>query len=678
MKYKYNISNLDCANCAAKIEEVLNKDENIKSATVNFSNLKLTIETDMKNDVLKYITKIARKIEPDVILYENEVKEENIKSSIIRLILGTIIGVIGLILPFKIFSLILSIIALIILLSKTALKAIKLLIKDKTLNENFLITISCIGAFIIDKMSEGLMVIILYEIGKILEAKAVNNSRKSISSLINIKPLFANIKTKDGISEVKPEKVNIGDIIVVKTGEKVPLDGIIIKGNAKLNTSSITGESKLKSVKENDNVISGVIVEDGVLEIKVTSDYENSIVFKMLELVENATDNKAKTENFVSKVAKIYTPLVFLFALLLILFGVIFTNVPFNTWFYRGLVFLVISCPCAIAISVPLSYFAGIGASSKNGILIKGSNYLDSLRNIKKIIFDKTGTITTGKFEDIKITILDKKYKKEELEKIIYKGENLSTHPIAKSIVKYLNLKFDSNDVKNFKEYKGKGISYEIDKNKILIGNNKLCKSKENKESIYVSINNNIVAKIDVQDKIKDEAKEVIKNLKDNNINVEMFTGDSREIALSVGEKIGIDSVKYELLPTDKYNLLDSYIKQKGEVIAFVGDGINDAATLALSHIGISMGSIGTDVAIEASDVVIMTDTLEKIQKAIDISKYTSIIVKENLLFAITTKIIILVLSALGLSNMFFAVFADVGVTLITILNTTRILKKYK
>lgn len=678
MKYKYNISNLDCANCAAKIEEVLNKDENIKSATVNFSNLKLTIETDMKTDVLKYITKIARKIEPDVVLYENEVKEENIKSSIIRLILGTIIGVIGLILPFKIFSLILSIIALIILLSKTALKAIKLLIKDKTLNENFLITISCIGAFIIDKMSEGLMVIILYEIGKILEAKAVNNSRKSISSLINIKPLFANIKTKDGISEVKPEKVNIGDIIVVKTGEKVPLDGIIIKGNAKLNTSSITGESKLKSVKENDNVISGVIVEDGVLEIKVTSDYENSIVFKMLELVENATDNKAKTENFVSKVAKIYTPLVFLFALLLILFGVIFTNVPFNTWFYRSLVFLVISCPCAIAISVPLSYFAGIGASSKNGILIKGSNYLDSLRNIKKIIFDKTGTITTGKFEDIKITILDKKYKKEELEKIIYKGENLSTHPIAKSIVKYLNLKFDSNDVKNFKEYKGKGISYEIDKNKILIGNNKLCKSKENKESIYVSINNNIVAKIDVQDKIKDEAKEVIKNLKDNNINVEMFTGDSREIALSVGEKIGIDSVKYELLPTDKYNLLDSYIRQKSEIIAFVGDGINDAATLALSHIGISMGSIGTDVAIEASDVVIMTDTLEKIQKAIDISKYTSIIVKENLLFAITTKIIILVLSALGLSNMFFAVFADVGVTLITILNTTRILKKYK
>lgn len=677
MKYKYNISNLDCANCAAKIEDALNKDENIKNAVVNFSNLKLTIETNMKGDVLKYVKKIAQKIEPDVVFYENEVKEENINLSIIRLVLGTVIGIIGLLIPIKIVSLILLIIALIILLYKTAIKAIKLLIKDKTLNENFLITISCIGAFIIDKKSEGLMVIILYEIGKILEAKAVNNSRKSISNLINIKPVFANIKIKEKIKEVKPEEVNIGDIIVCKAGEKIPLDGIIIKGNAKLNTSALTGESKLKSVNVSDNVLSGVIVEDGLLEIKVTSNYENSTVNKMLDLVENATDNKAKTENFVSKAAKIYTPLVFLFAILLILFGVIFTNVPFNTWFYRALVFLVISCPCAIAISVPLSYFAGIGASSKNGILIKGSNYLDNLRNIKRIIFDKTGTITTGKFEDVKITILDKKYKREELEEIIYKGENLSNHPIAKSIVKYLNLNLDSNDVKNFKEYKGKGISYEIGKNKILIGNNKLCKTLENTKSIYVSINDNIVAKIDVQDKIKNEAKAVIKKLKNNNINVEMFTGDSREIALSVGEKIGIDSVKYELLPTDKYTLLDSYIKVNDEIIAFVGDGINDAATLALSHIGISMGGIGTDAAIEASDVVIMTDNLEKIWKAINISKYTNKIIKENLLFAIITKILILVLSALGMSNMFFAVFADVGVTLITILNTTRILKKY-
>lgn len=676
MKYKYNISNLDCANCAAKIEDALNKDKNINDATVNFSNLKLSVETDYNGDVLKYVSKIINRIEPDVVIYEKEVKEEKIINDIIRLGIGIVLGLFGLFLPFNIINKILLIIAYVVLLSKTFIKAIKLLIKDKTLNENFLITISCIGAYLIDKQSEGLMVIILYEIGKILEAKAVNNSRKSISELMNIKPMFANVKKDKNIEVSKPEEVKIGDIIVVKTGEKIPLDGIIIEGSAKLNTSALTGESVLKDVSINDTVLSGMINTEGLIEIKVTSSYEDSTVNKILELVENATDKKAKTETFVSKAARVYTPLVFLLAILLILFGVIFTSDPFTVWFYRALVFLVISCPCAIAISVPLSYFAGIGKCSKEGILVKGSNYLDSLKNIKRIIFDKTGTITTGKFENIKIDIIDKKYKEKEIKELIVKGENLSNHPIAKSIVNFINMKVDSSDVKNFKEEKGKGISYTIDNKKILVGNYKFCNATIDNGFLYVNINGVVVASISITDKIKEDAKEVISSLKKNNIICEMFTGDSKSTAINVANSVGIDNVKYELLPNDKYNLLENYIKEEDTVTAFVGDGINDAPTLALAHIGISMGGIGSSSAIEASDVVIMTDELNKINKAINISKYTSKIIKQNLIFAIGTKVLILILSAVGIASMWQAVFADVGVTLITILNTTRILKK--
>jgi len=676
MKYKYNIGNLDCANCAAKIEDVLNKDKNIISATVNFSNLKLSIETNLDGDVLKYVSKVVSKIEPDVVIYESKVKQENILSDIIRLSIGIIFGLLGLFLPFNIINKILLIIAYIILLSKTFVKAIKLLIKDKSLNENFLITISCIGAYLIDKQSEGLMVIILYEIGKILEAKAVNNSRKSISELMNIKPMFANVLRNNKIKIVNPEDVKVGDIIVVKTGEKVPLDGIVKKGNAKLNTSALTGESVLKSCNMNDTVLSGMINVEGLIEVKTTSTYEDSTVNKILELVENATDKKAKTETFVSKAAKVYTPLVFILAILLVLLGTFFTGDSFNTWFYRALVFLVISCPCAIAISVPLSYFAGIGKCSKEGILVKGSNYLDNLKNIRRIVFDKTGTITTGKFEDIKIDILDKKYKEKDIKEIIVKGEMLSNHPIAKSIINLINIEIDNSDVKDFKEYKGKGISYTINNNKILVGNYKFCNADKDNGLLHVNIDGKVIANISITDKIKDNALESIKRLKKNNIICEMFTGDSKDSAISVANSVGIDSVKYELLPNDKYNLLEKYINEKSLVTAFVGDGINDAPTLALADIGISMGGIGSSSAIEASDIVIMTDELNKINKAINISKYTSKIIKQNLIFAIGTKVLILLLSAIGIASMWQAVFADVGVTLITILNTTRILKK--
>ena len=673
MKYKFNISNLDCVNCANKIEVALNKDKNIKNASINFSSLKLTVETDITKDVLKYVNNIVKKVEPDTTIYDKEVKEENIKSKVIVLIIGTIIGIIGLLLP-NIIGKVFVVISYILLLYKTFIKAIKLLIKEKTLNENFLITISCLGAYFIDKQSEGLMVIVLYEIGKILEGIAVNNSRKSISSLMNIKPLTATLKTADGNVEVPPEEIKVGDTIVVKIGQRIPLDGVVKVGSAKVNTSAITGESVLRKIKVDDQALSGMIVEEGLLEINVTKDYENSTVNKILELVENASTNKAKTETFVNKAAKIYTPLVFMLAILLILYGVIFTNVPFNNWFYKALVFLVISCPCAIAISVPLSYFAGIGVSSKTGILIKGSNYLDTLKNLDRIVFDKTGTITTGKFDSININIIDKNYKEKDVEKIIYKGEALSNHPIGKSIVKLLNCSYNSDDVKDFKEIKGNGITFKLDNKAIKIGNYKLCNTKDVGAICYLSIDEKLIANITITDKIKDSAKNTIENLKKRGIKCEILTGDSKENSLKISKKLDID-VKYELLPEDKYNAVNEYIKNN-EIVAFVGDGINDSPTLALSHIGISMGGIGSDAAIESSDVVIMTDELNKIIDAIDISRFTNKIIKENLIFAIGIKVLVLILSALGIASMWQAVFADVGVTLLTILNSLRILKR--
>ncbi len=675
MKYKFNINHLDCMNCANKIEQTLKNDKNILNANVNFSNLKLTIETNYEGNVLDYLNNIIKKVEPDVYVYQDELKQESITFDIIRVIVGIFLGIIGLMTKGLISNIIL-ILAYIILLSKTFMRALNLIIKSKTINENFLITISCIGAYIIDKQSEGLMVAVLYEIGKILEAKAVNNSRKSIANLMDLAPTYANLKTNKDVEEVKPETVEIGDIIIVKAGEKIPLDGIVTKGEASLNVSALTGESILKKVKKNDEVLSGSLNYEGLLEIKVTSIYEDSTVNKILELVENATDKKAPTETFVTKASRIYTPTVFVLALLVIVFGCIFTNLSFSSLFYKALVFLVISCPCSIAISVPLSYFAGIGTSSKKGILVKGSNYLDNLRNIKKIIFDKTGTLTTGDFNHIEIELLNKNYTKKQIKEIIVKGELLSNHPIAKSLVNNLRVNTTNEDVTNFVEHKGKGISFTLNKDNILIGNSKFCKIKEQDENIYVVINDNLSARISITDEIKKEASKTIKDLQSQGIICEMFTGDSKNKALKIGSSLNLDNIQYELLPTDKYTLLEKYLNEFENPIAFVGDGINDAPVLALASIGISMGGVGSSSAIEASDIVIMNDELNKINEAIKISKYTNKIIKENLVFALSFKVLVLLLSILGVATMWQAVFADVGVTLITILNSMRITKK--
>ena len=677
-KYKYRLNNLDCANCANKIEERLKKENNLSDVVVNFSSLILSF---MSNDDIKIedISNIVTKIEPEVVVtkIDEEVKETKKNYNLIRLIIGIIIALLGLYVNFnnEIINKILIIASYVILLYRTFKVAFKMLIKSHTINENALITISSIGAYFVDKQMEGLMVIILYEIGKILEEKAVNNSRNSIKDLMNIKQDFANKVVGDKTKVINVEDVKINDILIIKKGEKIPVDGIVIEGETKLNLFSLTGESDLVNKKENDEVLSGSINEGKVIKIKATKLFNDSTVSKILSLIEDATDKKSKTETFVAKMAKYYTPIVLIISVITFICFILFTDLTTYESIYRALVFLVISCPCAIAISVPLSYFTGIGVSSKNGILVKGSNYLDLLSRVNKIVFDKTGTLTSGAFKVTSFNLLDSSYSEDYILKLYALGENLSNHPIAKSIMNYVNI--DVNEkVKNHKEIEGLGVSYTYDDKKIKIGNNKMFDIKDDGSlNIYLSIDDKIVSSLTINDGIKEGVENTLNELSKKGIETYMFTGDSKENALSISEKLNIDKVYYELLPTEKYEKLEELLNDK-DVVAFIGDGINDAPSLKRADIGISMGSIGSSSAIEASDIVIMDDDISKINKAISISNKVKRIIKENLVFSIGVKILILVLSVIGIANMWQAVFADVGVTIISILNTLRIMKK--
>ena len=702
--YKYTLEGLDCAACAKKVEDEIANTEGYKDVVVNFSTLKLTFKTNKPNPK-KEITKLVQKLEPDVEVLEdgeeNHDKEEHNGNDIARIVVGIAIYLIAIIGKFNTtVTSVLTIIAFAILLYKTAKKGFKQLFKNKVLDENMLIVVSAIGAYLVGKNSEGLMVITLYEIGKILESKAVNKTRKSISDLMNIKPEYANLKQGEEWKQVTPDKVKISDVILVKTGEKIPLDGIVIKGNAQIDNSTLTGESKLLEVAENSKVLSGSINTNGLIEVKVEQTYENSTVSQILNLVENATDKKAKTETFVSKAAKIYTPVVMGFALLVAIFmPLIIAGVTYKESIYKALIFLVISCPCSIAISVPLSYFSGIGKASKKGILIKGSDYLDGIKDIKEIIFDKTGTITTGNFAVSKIQAIYKKFTEQDVLKYFAMGEKNSNHPIAKSILKKYEEVFRQNsniimkdnednqannfkieNVENFEEVSGKGIQYQYEGKTIKIGNTEFTNAdKENIVGtvLYLNIDGNVVGKIILTDEIKPATKETMEKLHKLGINTKMFTGDKKEIAEKIAKEVGIKAVKSEMLPQDKYNELDTIIARRDEnqKVAFVGDGINDSPVLARADVGISMGGIGSSSAIEASDVVIMTDELSKIVDAIEVSKKTNKIIKQNLIFSIGVKVLTLVLSLFGVADMWQAVFADVGVTLITIFNTLRILK---
>lgn len=676
-KYKYNINNLDCANCAREVEESLNENKDFKNVIVNFNTKKLIYESD-KEFTLPELNKLVKEVEPDAFITDEEV---NIKKEyhFSILVVGVIIGLVGYFVKMPTYlKWILYVISYSMLLYRCIINSLKLLIKSKTINENLLITVSCLGALALKNVLEGIMVITLYSIGKILEEKAINNSRNSIKDLMDLTDKTVNIKVGKEVKNILVEDVKVGDILLVKKGEKIGVDGIIKSGTSSIDSSMLTGESEPVFIKEGDKVLSGSINLGDIILVRATSTFEDSTVSKILEMLESATDKKTKTETIVSKGSKIYTPVVLVLSIL-VMIVLPFFGVNLSSSIYRGLTFLVISCPCAIAISVPLSYFTGIGVCSKNGILVKGSNYLDSLSSAKNIIFDKTGTLTNGTFKVTSIDIKDEEktdeYNKDDIMEILLMGESLSDHPIAKSIMSTSGKFVDNSRVENYKEISGKGITFVLDGKQVSIGNNKIDECTET-ASIHMHINGKHVASIFINDGIKENTSSVIKSLQKNDIKTYMFTGDKKDVALEIGGMLGIDEIKYEMLPTDKFKAYESV--EKSGLTIFVGDGINDAPVLKRSSVGISMGSVGSDQAIEASDIVILNDDLEKIPLGISISKYTKHIIKENLIFAIGVKAVILVLSVLGLASMWLAVFADTGVTLLTILNTLRIIKKFK
>ena len=562
-------------------------------------------------------------------------------------------------------------------------RAVGNIIKGKIFDENFLMCIATIGALLIKEYHEAIMVMILYQLGEYLQDRAVEKSKKSISELMDIRPDYANIEKDGQLVKVSPSEVKTGEIITVRPGEKVPLDGIVTEGTATLDTSALTGESVPRQLKINDTAVSGCINTNGVIKIKVTKEWENSTVFQILELVEHASSKKAKTENFITRFAKIYTPLVVLAAVILAIVPPLVTDTSVSIWLNRALTFLVISCPCALVISVPLGFFAGIGGASKAGILIKGSCYLEALSKPELIAFDKTGTLTKGCFEVQAINSAENISQSELLEAAAI-GEYYSNHPIASSIKKAYGKELSKDVIQNVKEIAGCGIEAETSIGKILVGNQKLMKqynisytpSDETGTIVYVAKNNQYIGSIIINDTLKPDTKEAIKEIHKLGISTVMLTGDNTQTADAVAKEINIDKHFANLLPADKVEKVETLIKEKNpnKSIIFVGDGINDAPVLTMADVGIAMGALGSDAAIEAADIVIMDDSVSKILTGIKISQKTIRIVKENIIFALGIKALFLILGTLGMMTMWGAVFADVGVALIAVLNSMRAL----
>ena len=611
--------------------------------------------------------------------------DQKMKKQLIRIIIAFLLVIVSFLIKFEneLYNNILYIIAYIIVGYDIVLKAIRNIFKGKVLDENFLMTVATIGAFCIKEFPEAVAVMLFYQVGELFQSYAVDKSRKSVASLMDIRPDYANVYRDDEIEKVDPDEVNIGEIILVKPGEKIPLDGIVIEGESMLNTQALTGESVPRKVTLNDEVLSGCINNDGILKIKVTKEFGESTVSKILDLVENASSRKSKSENFISKFAKYYTPIVVIIAILLAIIPPII-GASFNDWLYRALSFLVVSCPCALVISIPLSFFGGIGAASKIGVLVKGSNYLEALASTEIVVCDKTGTLTEGVFEVQKIEAIG--FSKEDLLKYATYAESFSNHPISLSLKQTYGKEINEKLVTKTKEISGEGVEALVNGKIVLVGNEKLMKeynikyqkSKEVGTIIYVAINNEFAGTILIADKIKDNSYKAVKLLKNNNVKkLVMLTGDRENISKDVADKLELDEYHAELLPQDKVSWVEKLMTQKSSngKLVFIGDGINDAPVLALSDIGVAMGALGSDAAIETADVVIMTDEPSKIANSIQISKKTMRIVKQNIIFAISVKIIVLVLSALGIASMWSAVFADVGVSVLAILNALRILK---
>ena len=582
-------------------------------------------------------------------------------------------------------QLILMLVAYILLGKDTVLKAVKNVEKGDFFDENFLMTVATLGAIIIGEYPEAVAVMLFYEVGELFQSYAINKSRKSIADMMDIKPEYANVIRDNKSIKVDPDEVQIDEIIEIKPGERVPLDAIIIKGETTLDTSALTGESIPVEVREGASILSGCINLNALILAKVTKEYFDSTVNKVLDLVENAAAKKSTSERLITRFAKIYTPIVISLAVLLaILPPIISGEYNFRLWIFRALAFLVVSCPCAFVISVPLSFFSGIGAASRAGILIKGGNYLEILSKVDIVVFDKTGTLTKGVFNVQKVVVVDKSIKEDEFISLVAMAESGSNHPISKSIQKYYNREIDKNSINSIKEISGKGIEAIINNKKILVGNEKLIDIPSNLviddigTILYVEIDNKFTGYIVISDEIKKDASKAIKGLKDVGVKKSiMLTGDIEKVGKKVGEDLGLDEIYTNLLPQDKVSKFEEIIenkKSKGN-IAFVGDGINDAPVLARADVGIAMGAMGSDAAIEAADVVIMTDEPSKIVTAIKSSKKTMKIAMQNIALAFGVKAIALVLSALGIADMWMAVFADTGVTILAVLNSFRALK---
>lgn len=685
---------LNCANCAGKIEREIKNIPNIKFANLNFINKTLLIEAvdDEMEDVLLNAKSIVNRIEPDVgfeVLEEDydieEVEEETDDSSrfeIIKMVAAAALLLISIFLKNKniMASTVIGITSYIIVGYKILYTAVRNILKGEVFDENFLMSIASLGAILIGEITEGIEVMLLYSVGEYLQDLAVDKSTRSIKSLVKMKPTFGNLVTGDTVRKVNPKVLQTGDIIRILPGEKVPVDSLVIKGSSSLDTSSITGESIPVYVDIGDELVSGSINSEGVLEARVEKSFKDSTVSQILEMVQNASSRKSKTENFITVFAKYYTPIVVILAAIIAIFPPLITGAGFKDWVYTALTFLVISCPCAIVLSVPLTYFAAIGVGSRHGILIKGSNYVDTMSQVDTIIFDKTGTLTKGEF---KVTnIIGKNNNEELIIKVAKKLEEHSNHPIAKSIKEYYPREVDLN-IENITEVPGRGISGKLDNQIVLLGNERLLEENGIKAEkvnsigtvLYLAIGKEYIGSIEINDSIKDDTVKSLRDLR--NLGVKkllMLTGDREEVANDIANKLELDGFKAGLLPQDKVNNFED-IKNKAEgKVAFVGDGTNDAPVLRLSDVGISMGEFGSDAAIESSDVTIMGEEMNKVPLFMKISKKTKTIAIENIVFSLGVKVIVMILGVIGYANMSMAVFADVGVALLAVLNAMRVM----
>ena len=688
---KVKLQNLDCASCALKIEKSLANMEELSNVKLNFSTSTLTFEQNTKKDILDKIEKEIQKIEKDVIILKDEIKtQKTFWQNLDKKLL--IITLISFFLTYISYNYVennylkfaVYLIAYLLVGFDVLSKAFKNLTNARFFDENFLMSIATIGAFALGDFVEGIAVMVFYQIGEMFQKVAVNNSRDSINSLLDIKPEYANVKEGDNVIQKAPEDVKIGDIILVKAGEKVPVDGILQSNDCSFDTSAITGEFKPKTIKENEEVLSGFINISTASYVKVTSLYKDSTIAKIIELIENASSKKANAEKFITKFASVYTPIVIALALILAFIPPLFIEgAIYSDWIERALVFLVISCPCALVVSIPLSFFSAIGAVSKKGVLVKGANYIEKLTEIQEIIFDKTGTLTKGVFQVTRVESFN--LDKNELLEYAALVESFSTHPIAKAIVNAYDKELNLKEVSSCEELSGLGIKAKIKNKDILVGNERLFKHfgievrkdiKEELNIVYIAIDSKFEGFIVVSDIIKNEAKDFINELKKLNISkTYMLTGDKKEVALKVANDLQIDEVKYELLPQDKLKSYEEIKNKTAKITAFVGDGINDAPTLANSDVGFAMGKVGSDLAIKSADIVVLNDNLNSISDAIKIAKKTKTIVYQNIIFIMFIKVIFLVLGADAIIGMKEAIFADMGVALMAIFNSMRILK---